>query len=84
MISFFDAQLTLPRKSQFEKASILTGGEFTDKLRYYANAWLPARDILVTAITASKRHTDATGKIIVFEQSIPWKVNSISIHPTVY
>jgi hypothetical protein len=62
-------------KSQFEKASLLAGEEFTGKLRYYANAWLPARDILVMAIASSKLNFDATGKIIVLEQFIPWKVN---------
>lgn len=59
--------------SQFERASLLAGEEFTQRLRYYANAWLPARDILVTAVAASKRTFDATGRIIVLEQFIPWK-----------
>ncbi|KAJ7071002.1 GAMM1 protein [Mycena amicta] len=57
---------------QFEKASVLTGGEFLGKLDYYANAWLPARDLLNSAIQASKS-TDPSGKIIVFEQFLPWK-----------
>jgi len=59
--------------SQFEKASLLAGGEFTEKLCYYANAWLPARDILLMAIASSKLNFDATGKIILLEQFIPWK-----------
>ncbi|KAJ6575145.1 GAMM1 protein [Mycena capillaripes] len=58
--------------AQFAKASQLTGEEFLGKLNYYANAWLPARDLLNGSIEASKQ-IDLTGKIIVFEQFLPWK-----------
>jgi len=59
--------------AQFEKASLLTGQEFVGKLEYYANAWLPARDLLVDSVAASKVDTDPTGKIIVFKRFLPWK-----------
>ncbi|KAF7291685.1 hypothetical protein HMN09_01259800 [Mycena chlorophos] len=53
--------------AQFEKASRLTGEEFMGKLDFYANAWLPARDLLISAIEASKA-TDPTGKIILIAE----------------
>lgn len=61
-------------QAQFEKASALTGAEFLGKLDYYAQAWLPARDLLVASIAASKAGVDPSGKIILFEQFLPWKV----------
>jgi len=59
---------------RFEQASILTGTEFLGKLDYYANAWLPARDLLVGSIQASKASLDPTGQIILFDTFLPWKV----------
>ncbi|KAJ7293606.1 metal-dependent protein hydrolase [Mycena rebaudengoi] len=58
--------------SQFTKASLLTGEEFLGKLNFYAEAWLPARDLLIASINSSKQ-IDPTGKIIVLEQFLPWK-----------
>ncbi|KAJ3508940.1 hypothetical protein NLJ89_g5486 [Agrocybe chaxingu] len=60
-------------KARFEKASQLTGTEFLGKLDYYANAWLPARDLLVSSVANSRAQFDPTGKIILFEQFLPWK-----------
>ncbi|KAF8203632.1 metal-dependent protein hydrolase, partial [Pholiota molesta] len=59
--------------AQFEKASLLTGEEFLGRLNYYANAWLPARDLLIASVTSSKATVDPSGKIILFEQFLPWK-----------
>ncbi|KAJ7492589.1 metal-dependent protein hydrolase, partial [Mycena latifolia] len=59
--------------AQFAKASLLTGEEFLGKLNFYANAWLPARDLLIASIESSKQQIDPTGKIIVLEQFLPWK-----------
>lgn len=59
----------------FEKASLLTGTDFIGKLDYYANAWLPARDLLIDSVANSKANVDASGKIIFFEQFLPWKVS---------
>lgn len=58
--------------SLFLKASALVGGEFVDRLQYYANAWLPARDIVAAGIN-SRKNADASGKIILFETYAPWK-----------
>ncbi|KAF9056192.1 metal-dependent protein hydrolase [Panaeolus papilionaceus] len=59
--------------TQFGKASELTGSEFFAKLDYFANAWLPARDLLVESVKFSQTTFDPTGKIIIFEQFLPWK-----------
>jgi hypothetical protein len=69
-------------QSQFAKASALTGEEFLGRLKYYANAWLPARDILIASVAKSKETVDPTGKIILFEQFLPWKVCCINIVST--
>ncbi|KAG7450491.1 metal-dependent protein hydrolase [Guyanagaster necrorhizus] len=58
---------------RFAIASSLTGEEFFAKLDFYANAWLPARDILVDAVANSKKVADSTGKILLLEQFLPWK-----------
>ncbi|KAL1719509.1 metal-dependent protein hydrolase [Schizophyllum commune] len=57
----------------FEKASAMTGVDFSDKLRGYANSWLPARDIVVESVKKSKAEVDPTGRIIVLSQFAPWK-----------
>ena len=56
---------------------MLTGTEFLGKLDFYSQAWLPARDLLIASVTSSKAQTDSTGKIIVFEQFLPWKVGFV-------
>ncbi|TCD71506.1 hypothetical protein EIP91_008887 [Steccherinum ochraceum] len=58
--------------AQFLKASALVGGEFFDRLHYYANAWLPARSLVAAALT-NRTAFDPSGKIILFEQFAPWK-----------
>jgi hypothetical protein len=60
-------------QSQFQKASDLTGEEFLGRLDYYANAWLPARDIVSLGLDGRKSHHES-GKIILFESFAPWKV----------
>lgn len=59
--------------AQFAKASTLTGEEFLGRLKYYANAWLPARDLLISSIASSKAKVDPSGKIILLESFLPWK-----------
>ncbi|TGZ85599.1 metal-dependent protein hydrolase [Ascodesmis nigricans] len=56
----------------FEKASKFIGDVFSQKLEYYASAWLPAREFVVKALEERTKH-DVDGRILVFEQSIPWK-----------
>jgi hypothetical protein len=54
----------------------MTGEEFLGRLDYYANAWLPARDLVVSAL-AHRPNVDPSGKILLFEQFAPWKVPSL-------
>jgi len=58
--------------AQFAKASQLTGDEFMGRLDYYAKSWLPARDLVATAITY-RVHVDPSGKILLLDQYAPWK-----------
>jgi hypothetical protein len=60
------------------KASQLAGDEFFGRLDYYANAWLPARDLVLVGLS-SRQNIDASGKIILFEKFAPWKVILLSI-----
>ncbi|CAL1695895.1 unnamed protein product [Somion occarium] len=61
--------------AQFLKASAVVGQEFMDRVDYYANAWLPARDLVATAL-AKRTKADPSGKIILFEQFAPWKLEA--------
>ncbi|KIM66170.1 hypothetical protein SCLCIDRAFT_354334 [Scleroderma citrinum Foug A] len=58
--------------SLFVKASQLAGEEFFGRLRYYAQAWLPARDI-VKASLSTRHQVYTSGEILLFEQFVPWK-----------
>jgi len=57
---------------RFQKASVLMGEVFVNKLDFYGKAWLPARDLVVKSL-ASRKELDPSGKIMKFEQSLPWK-----------
>jgi uncharacterized UPF0160 family protein len=58
--------------AQFAKASQMAGEEFLGRLDYYADAWLPARDLVVSALN-HRNNVDPSGKILLFEQFAPWK-----------
>jgi len=58
--------------SCFANASRLTGEEFLGRLRYYAEAWLPGRDIVLSALSA-RYDEDPNGRIILFQRFVPWK-----------
>lgn len=57
----------------FAKASNLTGEEFLNRFDYYAKAWMPARDIVITALS-NRKAVHPSGHIIVFDKFAPWKV----------
>jgi len=42
------------------------------QLDYFAKAWLPARDIVKSALE-KRLEVDPSGHIIVFQQAVPWK-----------
>ncbi|KAI9841702.1 MAG: hypothetical protein M1837_000434 [Sclerophora amabilis] len=58
--------------AKFLQASEMMGTAFLRKLTYYASAWLPARAIVRAAYDKRKDY-DSRGRIMVFEQSVPWK-----------
>ncbi|KAL1951966.1 hypothetical protein VTO73DRAFT_1115 [Trametes versicolor] len=58
--------------ANFQQASALVGSEFMNRLDYYANAWLPARDLVIAALN-KRKEIDPSGHIILFEQFAPWK-----------
>lgn len=60
--------------AKFEIASKITGEEFSQQLDYFANAWLPAREVVESAIK-DRLSIDPSGKIVVFKQ-----VNEVDDH----
>lgn len=58
--------------AKFLQASSLVGEEFLSRLDYYGNAWLPARNLVAEAL-GRRQEADPSGKIILFEQFLPWK-----------
>ncbi|KAJ2774632.1 hypothetical protein IWQ57_000728 [Coemansia nantahalensis] len=58
--------------ARFAEAVALTGGEFRERVQYYAQAWLPGRKIVEDAYVA-RFDADSSGLIVVFEQFCPWK-----------
>ncbi|KAA8498627.1 UPF0160 protein C27H6.8 [Porphyridium purpureum] len=60
--------------ARFKQASELAGTEFVACVKYYANVWLPARDIVVLVLN-SRFLEDSSGNILVLEQFCPWKAH---------
>jgi uncharacterized UPF0160 family protein len=63
----------------FEEASILIGDQFLKKLDFYGKAWLPARDIVISALEHS-RSLDPNGRILHLPHFCPWKVTTLKFH----
>ena len=61
---------------RFEKASLLAGGEFFDRVDYTWQAWLPARQIIKDALAGRKsgEGADASGRLLIFDEYAAWKV----------
>ena len=55
----------------FSKASDLVGEEFHTRLDYYGNAWLPAREVVLSAMT---KPSTIDPRVLTFETFAPWKV----------
>jgi len=62
----------------FQKALMLVGKEFTDKIEYYISVWLPARKIVEDAF-AKRGEVDSSMQILELEQSCPWKEHLFEI-----
>jgi uncharacterized UPF0160 family protein len=45
-----------------------------ERLHYYVDAWLPARDLVAKALN-ERDSVDPSGKILLFERFCPWKVS---------
>ncbi|WIA08794.1 hypothetical protein OEZ85_008216 [Tetradesmus obliquus] len=57
----------------FANAMELAGKEFLESVHYVADVWLPAKQIVATAI-AERHQVDPSGQIIVLKQGgCPWK-----------
>jgi len=66
---------------RFEKASLLMGEAFLAKLDFYGKSWLPARAIVVDALSRRKE-LDSKGRILHLPQFCPWKVSPPN-HPVI-
>lgn len=62
----FDAQ------SQFEKAMVIVGEEFVDRVVYYGSVWYPARSIVDEALE-NRFTVHPSGQILSLSQMCPWK-----------
>jgi uncharacterized UPF0160 family protein len=63
----------LDERKQFDLAMELVGAEFEDRVHSYHKLWLPARDLVKTAIE-NRYEVDASGEIILMtECACPWK-----------
>ncbi|RLN94031.1 hypothetical protein BBJ28_00025587 [Nothophytophthora sp. Chile5] len=58
--------------AQFQQAMYLTITEFTDSIRDLVLSWLPAREIVETAV-AKRFQTHKSGEIVHFPDYCPWK-----------
>ena len=52
-------------KAQFKKAMDLVGAEFVDRVLYYKDAWIPARDLVKNAILERHKVGDVEEEIII-------------------
>merc|ERR1719427_428834 len=63
----------------FDRAMEMCGTEFTDRVKYYQEAWIPARTLVEEAIEA-RFNVHSSGEIIVFKHSgCPWKEHLFDI-----
>lgn len=59
--------------ARFHKALELVGVEFQDRVKYFAESWWPAREIVKNAME-KRMDVDSSGEIIEFKQGgCPWK-----------
>lgn len=59
-------------QSQFEKAMVIVGEEFVDRVLYYGSVWYPARSIVEEALE-DRYNVHPSGEIINLSQICPWK-----------
>jgi len=59
-------------QSQFEKAMVIAGEEFVDRVMYYGSVWYPARSIVEEALE-NRYKVHPSGQILSLSQMCPWK-----------
>lgn len=65
-------QTGIDMMERFVKASNLAGGELDDRIDYLAHSWMPAREVVESAL--KKRHdVHPSGQILYLEQFCNWK-----------
>ncbi|KAG5519142.1 hypothetical protein PMAC_002230 [Pneumocystis sp. 'macacae'] len=64
--------------NKFLKASEFIGTIFLDQLDYYGKAWIVARELVFDAFKKRFEY-DFRGRIVVFEQFLPWKSHLFQI-----
>ncbi|KAN0064200.1 hypothetical protein ACQY0O_003367 [Thecaphora frezii] len=59
----------------FEKASLMAGTEFFDRVDYTFHSWLPARQKVIDALQLRKQYPggDPQGRLLVFDEFSSWK-----------
>ena len=65
-------QIQEAEDQRFLSASSLMGETFLRKLRYFHKSWLPARSVVLAAYQRRKE-CDPKGRVLVFEEGVPWK-----------
>ena len=68
----------MDENAQFKLAFNLVGSEFTDRVKYYALSWWPARSIVSKSIEY-RFNVDKSGSIFVLGQHAPWKSHLFDI-----
>lgn len=59
-------------QSQFEKAMVIVGEEFVDRVLYYGSVWYPARAIVEEALE-NRFKVHPSGEILNLSKICPWK-----------
>ncbi|XP_058029153.1 MYG1 exonuclease isoform X1 [Ahaetulla prasina] len=66
----------------FQKAMMLVGHEFLDRLDYYHHSWHPARSLVEDAIQ-QRFEVDPSGEILILAQGgCPWKEHLLQLEQT--
>lgn len=64
---------------QFLKAMKMTGEEFFDRVHYYATAWLPARELVLTALQKRQKVGEVGTLMIMESGGCPWKDHLLAL-----
>uniref|UniRef100_A0A1E1X978 Putative secreted protein n=1 Tax=Amblyomma aureolatum TaxID=187763 RepID=A0A1E1X978_9ACAR len=63
----------------FQKAMKLTGEEFLDRVRYYATSWIPARELVLSALQ-QRQKVGEVGSVVTLERGgCPWKDHLLAL-----